>query len=209
MNLLTKISFWRTSRILNSRTAAIYEPLTAHPAARPLERERENRPQMGRSSKSCTRAGGALRSNSRIAQPGNLSPLFRTPPDGLIVMGAIIASRDAHLVFTSPHRLAYVCDSSDSMYRPSIDLFFETAERYWNGLVIGVLLAGIGRYGAEGWQRLRFAGRHTIAQDEASSAIPGMPKTAEDLGAAGDILPLNTIARRLIELVGRKTCLHA
>jgi len=95
------------------------------------------------------------------------------------------------------------------MYRPSIDLFFETAERYWNGLVIGVLLAGIGRYGAEGWQRLRFAGRHTIAQDEASSAIPGMPKTAEDLGAAGDILPLNTFARRLIELVGRKTCLHA
>ena len=121
----------------------------------------------------------------------------------------LVAGRDAHLVFTRPRRLAYVRNPSDSLYRPCIDLLFESAERFWDGHIIGVLLTGIGRDGAEGLRRLRLAGHRTIAQDAASSAIYGMPKAAAELGAATDILPLHYIAPRLIEIIGQTTYSHA
>jgi len=121
---------------------------------------------------------------------------------------ALVAGRNAHLVFTSPRRLGYVREPNDSVYRPSVDLLFESAARFWDGQLIGVLLTGIGRDGAEGLRRLRIAGCHTIAQDAASSAVYGMPKAAAELCAATDILPLNNIAPRLIELVANRTHLH-
>jgi two-component system response regulator WspF len=70
--------------------------------------------------------------------------------------------------------------------------------------VIGVLLTGMGRDGALGLKALRDAGHHTIAQDEASSAVYGMPKAAATIDAAVDILPAARIAARLMELVTRK-----
>lgn len=120
----------------------------------------------------------------------------------------MLAGRNAHLAFTSPLHLAYVHKPNDSAYCPSIDVLFESAKRFWPGDIIGVLLTGIGRDGAEGLRRLRSAGSHTIAQDATSSAIYGMPKVAAELHAATEILPLNQIARRLIELVAR-TSAHA
>lgn len=122
---------------------------------------------------------------------------------------ALVAGRNAHLVFTSPRRLGYVREPNDSIYCPSIDLLFQSASRFWNGQLIGVLLTGIGRDGAEGLRRLRIANCRTIAQDAASSVVYGMPKAAAELHAAADILPLNNIAPRLIELVANRTHLHA
>mgnify|MGYP006162295931 CR=1 FL=1 len=69
----------------------------------------------------------------------------------------------------------------------------------WRGEAIGVLLTGMGRDGARGLKQMRERGFHTIAQDQASSAVYGMPKAAAALDAAVEILPLNKIAPRLIK----------
>jgi len=69
--------------------------------------------------------------------------------------------------------------------------------RLWRGSAVGVLLTGMGRDGAQGLQALRAQGFHTIAQDEATSAVYGMPKAAAALNAAVDILPLDRIAGRI------------
>ena len=69
--------------------------------------------------------------------------------------------------------------------------------------MIGVLLTGMGRDGAIGLKALRMKGYHTIAQDEATSAVYGMPKAAAAIGAASAILPLERIAPQLISRVTR------
>ena len=82
-----------------------------------------------------------------------------------------------------------------------MDVFFQSACRLWRGDVVGVLLTGMGRDGALGLKALRDRGHYTIAQDEATSAVYGMPKAAAALNAAVDILPLTRIASKLIELM--------
>ena len=83
---------------------------------------------------------------------------------------ALLAGQDDHLVFTGPMRLAYTHEPVNCAYCPSIDLFFNSADRFWPGDVIGVLLSGMGRDGAEGMRTLHTSGHHTIAQDRSSSA---------------------------------------
>ncbi len=86
-----------------------------------------------------------------------------------------------------------------------MDVFFESVSRHWRGGAIGVLLTGMGRDGAIGLKVLREQGHHTIAQDEASSAVYGMPKAAARLKAAVDILPVAEIAPRLVDVLGRRS----
>ncbi|KPB19568.1 Chemotaxis-specific methylesterase WspF [Pseudomonas syringae pv. syringae] len=88
----------------------------------------------------------------------------------------------------------------NEVYRPSIDVFFESVTRYWSGEAIGVLLTGMGRDGAQGLKAMRERGFLTIAQDQASSAVYGMPKAAAAIDAAVEIRPLPAIAPRLIEV---------
>jgi len=113
----------------------------------------------------------------------------------------LIAATSEHLVLTSGARLHYTAEPSNAIHRPSVDLFFQSVSRMWRGEVIGVLLTGMGRDGAVGLKALRDAGHHTIAQDQASSAVYGMPKEAAKLQAAVDILPVDGIAPRLLRLV--------
>jgi chemotaxis response regulator CheB len=82
-----------------------------------------------------------------------------------------------------------------------VDVFFESLSDNWSGKIVGVLLTGMGKDGAEGLRGLREKGHHTIAQDQASSAVFGMPKAAAELRAAKEILPLSRIPGRLMELV--------
>ncbi|MGX5839312.1 chemotaxis-specific protein-glutamate methyltransferase CheB [Mesorhizobium sp. ArgA1] len=117
----------------------------------------------------------------------------------------LIASSDDHLVFKSAQQLGYTSSPKDNVYRPSVDVFFESAAQWWPGSVIGVLLTGMGRDGARGLKQLRDKGHLTIAQDEATSAVYGMPKAAAAIGAAVDILPLSAIGLRIIEACGRPT----
>lgn len=114
----------------------------------------------------------------------------------------LVAGTDNHLVFKPNGQLGYTPDPIDQVYRPSVDVFFDSAARSWGGPLIGVLLTGMGSDGARGLKALRELGHHTIAQDQATSAVYGMPKAAAALGAATDILPLDRISSRLTELLG-------
>jgi chemotaxis response regulator CheB len=81
-----------------------------------------------------------------------------------------------HLVFKSPGRLGYTPEPRDKVYRPSVDVFFDSVCRHWRGSVVGVLLTGMGRDGAQGLRALRAQGHHTIAQDEATCAGTACPR---------------------------------
>jgi chemotaxis response regulator CheB len=112
----------------------------------------------------------------------------------------LVAGGNQHLVFKTGSRLGYTPDPLDKVYRPSIDVFFQSVCRLWRGSVVGVLLTGMGKDGAQGLKALRASGHHTIAQDQATCAVYGMPKAAAAMNAAVDILPIEEIAERLTDL---------
>lgn len=113
----------------------------------------------------------------------------------------LLACTDDHLILEHRDRLLYTPDPREAIYRPSVDVFFESMCKRWSGRAVGVLLTGMGRDGASGLKALRERGWHTIAQDEATSAVYGMPKAAAALGAAVEILPLRGIGPRVCELL--------
>ena len=80
-------------------------------------------------------------------------------------------------------------------------MFFKTLAQYWNHKATAVLLTGMGQDGAEGMSLLRSRGWHTIAQDEKSSVVYGMPKAAVQLNAAVEVLPPEAIADPLVQRV--------
>lgn len=121
----------------------------------------------------------------------------------------LLAGSEQHLVFTSATRLGYVDHPLDVPYRPSIDVFFKSASRHWGGGIIGLLLTGMGRDGAEGLKLLRDCGHHTIAQNEATCAVYGMPKAAAEMKAATEILSLDKIGPRLASLASPSISNHA
>jgi two-component system response regulator WspF len=115
-----------------------------------------------------------------------------------------IAKTNDHLVIGPTLRLHYQKEPADYPYRPSVDVFFHGVARHWKGKAIGVLLTGMGRDGAAGLLALRQAGHITVAQDEASSAVYGMPRAAAELDAAQMILPIDKIGPFLRGKMGEK-----
>jgi two-component system response regulator WspF len=116
----------------------------------------------------------------------------------------LVARTNDHLVMDARLRLHYDANPSDYAYRPSIDVFFRCVALHFSGDATGVLLTGMGRDGAAGLLSMRQAGKHTIAQDQASSAVYGMPRAAAELGAAERILPLDQIGAALRNRVGMR-----
>lgn len=110
----------------------------------------------------------------------------------------LVAGTNDHLRLTRSQQLGYIEEPADYFYRPSVNVFFESVARHWRGEVVGVLLTGMGRDGAEGLKALRDAGAHTIAQDQATCAVYGMPKAAAQLNAAVEVLPLDQIAAAIV-----------
>ncbi len=86
-------------------------------------------------------------------------------------------------------------------FKPSVTPLFLSAARAYGARACGVLLTGMGRDGADGLRAIKEAGGPTIAQDEATSAVFGMPRAAIELGAVDRVLPLDDIPRALVELV--------
>ncbi len=87
-----------------------------------------------------------------------------------------------------------------SRHRPSVDVLFRSTARYAGKNAIGIIMTGMGDDGAKGLLEMKEAGAETIAQDEATSVVFGMPQEAIKLGAAKKVMPLGTIAAEVIRL---------
>jgi two-component system chemotaxis response regulator CheB len=86
-------------------------------------------------------------------------------------------------------------------FKPSCDALLESAAEMFKQRAVGVILTGMGRDGALGLKEIRARGGRTVAQDEASCVVFGMPREAIALGAAEEVLPLEQIAAALVRLV--------
>jgi two-component system, chemotaxis family, protein-glutamate methylesterase/glutaminase len=112
-----------------------------------------------------------------------------------------VAPGNRHLLVREG-RLRLTDDAERHSCRPSVDVLFESVAAEYGPLATACLLTGMGRDGARGLLRIREAGGTTIAQDEATSVVYGMPREAAMLGAAQQILRLGDIAPRLAALNG-------
>jgi len=153
--------------------------------------------------------------------PANFSASFASRLDSLCAIRVVEAKHNQPVnpgtAYIAPggqhltvHRMNghYVCklDSSPPVnrHRPAVDVLFDSVNKHANGKAIGVLLTGMGSDGAAGLLRLKETGCYTIAQDETSSVVWGMPGSAVRLNAADDVLPLLKIAAQIMSLPIRK-----
>lgn len=137
-----------------------------------------------------------------------LSPLtVFEAEDGMEVKNGhvYIAPGDRHMVL---QRLGGVLEIAlddrgpVNRHKPSVDVMFDSVLELIGKNATVAILTGMGDDGARGMKRLRDAGASTIAQDEKSSVVWGMPGSAVQLGAASEVLPLSQIATRICELSG-------
>ncbi len=114
-----------------------------------------------------------------------------------------VAPGDKHLLIERDGN-GYRCKLDDgppvNRHRPSVDVLFRTVAEIVGSKAVGVLLTGMGKDGAIGLKEMKDAGASTIAQDEESSVVWGMPGSAVAIGAAIMVEPLNQIYARLMEL---------
>ncbi len=114
---------------------------------------------------------------------------------------AYIAPGHAHLLLTrsGANYIAHLSDDPPvNRHRPSVDVLFRSAAQHAGKNAVGVILTGMGRDGAAGMLDMRNAGAYTLAQDEASCIVFGMPREAIALGAADEVAPLSEMSRRVM-----------
>ncbi|NLP60981.1 chemotaxis response regulator protein-glutamate methylesterase [Paraburkholderia sacchari] len=114
---------------------------------------------------------------------------------------AYIAPGHAHLLLarSGANYIAHLSDEPPvNRHRPSVDVLFRSAALHAGKNAIGVILTGMGRDGAAGLLEMRAAGAFTLAQDEASCIVFGMPREAIAMGAADEIAPLAEMSRRVM-----------
>ena len=122
--------------------------------------------------------GDPVRPGCALIAPGNFHMVLRRSPEGLRV-----CIRDGPAVCYS---------------RPSVDVMFSSVADACGADAIGVLLTGMGTDGAQGLLKMKRSGARTIAQDEASSVVFGMPKEAIRLGGVDRVLPLDSIPEAIL-----------
>lgn len=123
--------------------------------------------------------------------------------DSVIPGRAIIAPGNKHTLLKRSGARYYVEVKEGplvSRHRPSVDVLFRSAARYAGKNAVGVIMTGMGDDGARGMLEMHQAGAHTIAQDEKSCIVFGMPKEAIGLGGVDKILPLNGIPPYLLRV---------
>ena len=113
----------------------------------------------------------------------------------------LIPSTNNHMIMHPNKSLGYAVEPKSNYYHPSADVFFASVAKYWRGQCVAVLLTGMGRDGAAGMSALHQLGHMTIAQDQKTSIVFGMPKAAIELGVVREILPLDLIGRRIKSLL--------
>jgi two-component system chemotaxis response regulator CheB len=125
--------------------------------------------------------GDAVRAGRALVAPGDMHLLLRKSADGYRVV-----------VKTGP-RVCY--------QRPSVDVMFSSVAESAGAHAVGVLLTGMGSDGAQGMLKMRQAGARTVAQDEATCVVFGMPREAIRAGAAGSVVPLPAIPQAILQLI--------
>lgn len=129
-----------------------------------------------------------------LARPGSV------PVAGM----ALLAGTEEHLVMATGGSLRYTPNPRELLHRPSVDVLFDSLAQHWKTPGVAILLTGMGRDGAQGLKKLRQNGWHTIAQDEATCVVYGMPKAAAQLGAATRVLALRDVADDVASFVARQ-----
>jgi two-component system chemotaxis response regulator CheB len=117
---------------------------------------------------------------------------------------ALLAPGNFHMILRRSGARYYVEVKTGPMVhhqRPAVDILFKSTAKYVGSNAIGVILTGMGSDGAEGLLEMKKAGASTIAQDEKSCVVFGMPKEAIKLGAADKIVALDLIASEVIKMV--------
>jgi two-component system chemotaxis response regulator CheB len=117
--------------------------------------------------------------------------------------GRVYIAPESHQMLPD-RRVVRLVDTPQTTTMPSVDVTMQAVARKFRERSVGVLLTGMGSDGAEGLLAIDRIGGVTIAQDEATSTIFGMPRAAIELGAAQQVLPLNEIAAGLLEAVAAK-----
>lgn len=116
---------------------------------------------------------------------------------------ALIAPGNYHMLLSRSGANYFVKVKTGPMVhhqRPAVDVLFKSVARYAGSNAAGVILTGMGKDGAEGLLEMKNIGAKTIAQDESTSIVFGMPKEAIKLGAADSVLRLDSIPGRIIAL---------
>ena len=125
-----------------------------------------------------------------------------------ILPGHVYIAPGSHHLLVVRDGARFVCKFSDgpavNRHRPSVDVMFRSVAQNVGPNAIGVILTGMGADGAEGLKEMKEAGAITIAQDEKSSVVWGMPGEAVKRGAAEQVLALDKVAARVMELVHAK-----
>lgn len=122
--------------------------------------------------------------------------------DSVLPGRALIAPGNYHMLLRRSGARYFVEVRSGPLvsgHRPSVDVMFKSVARFAGANAVGAIMTGMGRDGAEGLLEMKQAGARTIAQDEATCIVYGMPREAVMLGAADDIVPLDRIASRLLD----------
>ncbi|RAI39923.1 protein-glutamate methylesterase/protein-glutamine glutaminase [Rhodoplanes roseus] len=113
----------------------------------------------------------------------------------------LIAPGDRHMMLQRSGARYYVSIKDGplvSRHRPSVDVLFRSAAKYAGSNAVGIIMTGMGDDGARGLLEMKQAGAHTVAQDEETSVVFGMPKEAIALGAADRVLPLDRLSAELM-----------
>jgi len=121
--------------------------------------------------------------------------------DTVIRGRALIAPGNHHMLLKRSGARYYVEIKDGPLvcrHRPSVDVLFRSAARYAGRNAVGVILTGMGDDGAHGMLEMKQAGALTIAQDEATCVVFGMPKEAIKRGGVDRVLPLHAVARAIV-----------
>ncbi len=120
----------------------------------------------------------------------------------LSVGTAYMAPALKHLRLAGNTRISLLADEKVNCCCPSVDVAMKSISKNYTGSLVGVVLTGLGRDGAAGIEHIKDLGGTTIAQDERSSVIFGMPKSAIATGKIDHVLPPENICEMLVKIAG-------
>jgi two-component system chemotaxis response regulator CheB len=124
---------------------------------------------------------------------------------------ALIAPGNKHMLVkrSGAHYHVDVIDGPPvNRHRPSVDVLFRSVARFAGKNATGIIMTGMGDDGARGLKEMHDAGAHTIAQDEETCVVYGMPREAVQRGAVDSVLPLHAIAHEIIRAESRDPAEH-